>query len=183
MPGCPAACKKVVTSGIHVVDRACIRFPVVLHDQCSKVEQIDRSVMCGCTNVISSTFHHGVWNWCGRGERFRDCAFFDIDSIELLLASCYNDFICSFAREAHAAEIFHIWQADVPLCEASPGGEMDALMGDRDDATVTEKQLFDWSIVRGIPLISADMATIGSVFLQLSAIEGGDATLESYEKA
>jgi hypothetical protein len=60
---------------------------------------------------------------------------------------------------------------------------MDALMGDRDDATVTEKQLFDWSIVRGIPLISADMATIGSVFLQLSAIEGGDATLESYEKA
>ena len=59
---------------------------------------------------------------------------------------------------------------------------MDTLVGDGDDATVTEEQLLDWCIVRGIPLVSAYVASVRSIFLQLGAIEGGDATLESYER-
>jgi hypothetical protein len=139
--------------------------------------------MCSCTDAIASTFHHGVRNWRGWYERFCDCALFDIDSIELLLASCHDNLIRSFTREAHAAEVLHIWQTDVPLCEASPGRKMNALVGDGNDATITEEQLLDWCIIRGIPLISAHVASVRSVFLQLGAIEGGDATLESYEKA
>jgi hypothetical protein len=59
---------------------------------------------------------------------------------------------------------------------------MDTIVGDGDDATVTEEQLLDWCIVRGIPLISAHVASVRSIFLQLGAIERGDTTLESYEK-
>lgn len=59
---------------------------------------------------------------------------------------------------------------------------MNALMGNGNDATVTEEQLLDWCIVGGVPLISAQMTTVGSVFLQLGSVEGGDPTLESYER-
>jgi len=60
---------------------------------------------------------------------------------------------------------------------------MDTLVGDGNDATVAEEQLLDRCIVRGIPLISTHVASVGSILLQLGAIEGCDSTLESYEKA
>jgi len=59
---------------------------------------------------------------------------------------------------------------------------MNALMGNGNDATVTEEQLLDWCIVGGVPLISAQMTTVGSVFLQLGSVEGGYPTLEPYER-
>lgn len=54
---------------------------------------------------------------------------------------------------------------------------MDTLVGDGNDATVTEEQLLDWCIVRGVPLISAHVASVRSILLQLGAIEGSDTTL------
>lgn len=127
--------------------------------------------MSSCANAIAGTFHHGVWNRSGWRECFGNGALLDIDPVKLFLTACYDNFIRSFAGEAHAAEVLHIWEADVPLRKASPGGQVHALVGDRDYATIAEEKLFYWYIVRRGPVVAADMATVGRVFLQFGAVE------------
>jgi hypothetical protein len=101
----------------------------------------------GCTDIVASTFHHSIRNWRSRCKGFCDGAFLDIDPVKLLLTASDDNLIRTLAGETHTAEVFHVGQADVPLCKASPGGKMHAFVGDRDDATIAEEKLFDWYII------------------------------------
>lgn len=138
--------------------------------------------MSSCADAIAGTFHHGVWNRGWWRECFGDCAFLDIDPVKLLLTACYDNLIGSFAGEAHAAEILHVWEADVPLCKASPGGQVHALVGDGDYATIAEEKLLYWYIIRRGPVVAADMAAVGRVFLQFGAVKRSDASLHEHER-
>jgi hypothetical protein len=113
-----------------------------------------------CTNAVARAFHHGIRNWRGGRKSFCDCALLDIDPVELLLTASNDNFICSLAGETHTAEVFHVWQADVPLCKASPGGKVHALVRDGDDATIAEEKLFYWYIVGRSSLVAAHVSAI-----------------------
>ena len=116
--------------------------------------------MGGCTDAVAGTFHHGIRNWRGGRKGFCDGAFLDIDPVKLFLTASDNNLIRSLACKTHTAEVFHVWQADVPLCKASPGGKMHALVRDGDDATIAEEKLFNRNIVGRSSLIAAHMSAI-----------------------